>query len=73
MVLNPKLEVYEAARRTWGDKVIVAVVTGCDDEMLDQAEQMASKDLYMLVYQKPLKVELLEMIYRNAEDSMASQ
>jgi CheY-like chemotaxis protein len=65
------LEVYELARSLWGGTVPVAIITGCEDEFLVQAEQIAAVDLNFIVYKKPLTNDKLKLIFSTAEEAIA--
>jgi CheY-like chemotaxis protein len=59
------LEVYRLARQKWGN-IHVACITGCSDEMLDEAEEIAVTDSNFIVYLKPLTNSTLKGIYATA-------
>lgn len=60
-------EVYKLARSTWGPSVPFAIVTGCDDELLDEAEDLAKHDLRVKVYRKPFGSEECEVFFAEAK------
>jgi CheY-like chemotaxis protein len=64
------LEVYHLARELWGDSIHVAVITGCEDEFLNNAEELAKTDLNLIVYKKPLTNDKLKLIFSTAEEHL---
>ena len=64
------LEVYHLVREKWGDSIHVAVITGCEDEFLNDAEEIAKSDLNFIVYKKPLTNDKLKLIFSAAEEQL---
>ena len=57
------LEVYEKIRSLpWGSNVAIVVITGCDDEMFDDAKKIELTDPNYAIYQKPIHIEELREI-----------
>jgi CheY-like chemotaxis protein len=64
------LEVYELARKKWGPDIFTNVITGCSDQMLSQAEDIAKIDPKFAVSLKPLTNAILKSIFSVTEDHL---
>jgi CheY-like chemotaxis protein len=64
------LEVYEVARELWGPELFIACITGCDDNMLDAAEEVTKIDPNFQIFKKPLTNAVLKQIFTLAQEKL---
>jgi CheY-like chemotaxis protein len=60
-------EVYDLVRSVWGPQVPIAIITGCDDDLLERAKDLSEVDSKLKVCRKPFGSEDLEVLFLESQ------